>query len=31
VKAFRGLEPTEIETLEDATAILERLTGGNAS
>jgi DNA-binding MarR family transcriptional regulator len=31
VKAFRGLDPTEIETLEDATAILERLTGGNAS
>ena len=31
VKAIRGLDPTEIETLEDAAAILERLTGGNAS
>jgi DNA-binding MarR family transcriptional regulator len=29
-KALRGLEPRELETLEDATAILERLTGGGA-
>jgi DNA-binding MarR family transcriptional regulator len=30
VKALAGLEPRELETLEDATAILERLTGGDA-
>ena len=30
VKALRGLEPRELETLEDATAILERLTEGGA-
>jgi DNA-binding MarR family transcriptional regulator len=27
-KALRDLEPREIETLEDAASILERLTGG---
>ena len=31
VKRLRGLEPRELETLEEATEILERLTGGGAS